>query len=207
MAMAFNMFLENARSRYLRAALLAALAALLTFYALRIIERNRQWGDPFLLYQHDAALEPQSFLLHANLGVEYFRRGMLAEAKREFILSNEAAPGKAYYTSMNNLGVIYAREGRIAEAMECYKKSIAQANYILAYNNLGEIYHALGRYQDEVANYEDAVRNLPPIADMIYRLAVAYYYVGDFGKARAAFQKVETMQPDYLETRKYLGAL
>ncbi|MBU1006275.1 MAG: tetratricopeptide repeat protein, partial [Candidatus Omnitrophica bacterium] len=119
--------------------------------ALKIRDRNREWSDPFVLYQKDAEREPDSFLLHCNLGVEYFRKGMLEDAKRELERSNNACPGRGYDVAYNNLGVISAREGDISRAISYYKSSILLNDYALAYENLGSLYNELGMREEALS--------------------------------------------------------
>ena len=103
--------LKLKKYRYLA---ISIFAIAVCFNAFKIIERNNEWNDPITLYKKDVQREPQSFLLHCNLGVEYFRRGMMAEAKKEFLASNKVCPRSGYDMAYNNLGVIYARERAIS---------------------------------------------------------------------------------------------
>ncbi len=161
MSMAIFGIMKRLASVRLRRVVGILVAFLMLFYVARIIERNREWRDPLVLYKTDVEKEPDSFLLHCNLGVEYFRKGMMDEAKKEFIASIEVAPGRGYDVAYNNLGVIYAREGRISEAIACYKQSIALNNYSLAYANLGELYNNLGMHKDAVLVLREGVELYP----------------------------------------------
>lgn len=192
------------RSRLLKYVSAVMLAALMVFYAARIIERNREWGEPFVLYQRDVEREPNSFLLHCNLGVEYFRRGMMDEAKKEFIASIRVSPGNGYDMAYNNLGVIYARQGNIPEAIANYKKSITLDNGPLAYANLGGLYNNLERYEDAMLLLEEGARLYPLDVEIRYQLGVAYYNTGRIEQARHAFKQVQDLHRDYSETRTFL---
>jgi len=162
--------LASARLRYVVGILVAFL---MLFYAVKIVERNREWRDPLVLYKTDVEKEPNSFLLHCNLGVEYFRKGMMEEAKKEFIASIEVAPGRGYDVAYNNLGVIYAREGKISEAITCYKQSIALNNYSLAYANLGELYNNLGMHEDALLVLREGVELYPLNSQLKSQLSLA----------------------------------
>ena len=159
------------RLKYLPVIILALVS---TFYTIRIIERNKEWGDPFTLYKNDVAREPASFLLHCNLGVEYFRRGMMEDAKKEFIASNETSPCHGYDVACNNLGVIYAREGKLQDAAYCYEKSIALNNYALAYENLGGLYNRLGMYKEAILLLEKASQLYPLNTEIKRQLEIAH---------------------------------
>lgn len=163
---------EIAGRRY-KSILIVFVALLGLFYVFRTIERNKEWKNPFILYQNDVRREPDSFLLHCNLGVEYFRRGMMEEARNEFIASNNSAPGIGYDVAYNNLGVICARKGNIPEAIRCYKTSIALNNYVLAYANLGELYNKLQRYDDAKLLLLEGARLYPLNAEIGCQLEIA----------------------------------
>ena len=174
MSITFFKIKDGAASRRVKYAAVLIMASLMLFYALRIIERNREWNDPFTLYQKDVEKEPNSFLLHCNLGVEYFRRGMMEEARKEFIASNKACPGRGYDVAYNNLGVIYAREGRIPEAVSCYKQSIALNNYALAYANLAELYNNLRMREDAVLVLKEGIKLYPLNDEIQHQLSAAH---------------------------------
>jgi len=194
-------------SRWQRYVFVALIVSLAIFYAVKIIERNKEWGDPFVLYKRDSEKEPNSFLLHCNLGVEYFRRGMLEDAKKEFILSNKVCPGQGYDVAYNNLGAIYAREGRISDAVSYYKQSIALNNYALAYANLGGVYNDLKMYKDAISVLGDGAGLYPLNIEILYQLGVAYYEDGQPGPAKQAFQRVEDIQKDYSKTKIFLDMI
>ncbi|MDP2981378.1 MAG: hypothetical protein Q8N67_04880 [Candidatus Omnitrophota bacterium] len=194
-------------SRWQKYVFVAIIVSLAIFYAVKIVERNKEWGDPFVLYKRDSEKEPNSFLLHCNLGVEYFRRGMLEDAKREFILSNKVCPGAGYDIAYNNLGVIYAREGAISEAVSYYKQSIALNNYALAYANLGGLYNNLKMYKDAISVLGDGAGLYPLNIEILYQLGAAYYEDGQLGLAKQAFQRVENIQKDYSKTKIFLDII
>ncbi len=173
MSMAIFGIMDRFASVRLRYIVGILVAFLMLFYVAKIIERNREWRDPLALYKTDVEKEPNSFLLHCNLGVEYFRKGMIEEAKKEFIASIEVAPGMGYDVAYNNLGVIYAREGKVREAITCYKQSMALNNYSLAYANLGELYSNLGMHKDALLVLREGVELYPLNSQLKSQLSLA----------------------------------
>jgi len=206
MSMAIFNIIEK-MSRWQRYIFVTMIVFLMIFYAVRIIERNKEWREPIVLYKNDSAREPDSFLLHCNLGVEYFRRGMMEDAKKEFILSNTVCPGAGYDISYNNLGVIYAREGRISEAIAHYKQSIALNNYALAYANLGGLYNNLKMHKDAISILKEGAMLYPLNIEILYQLGVAYYEDGHIDSAEQTFQKVERIQEGYSKTKIFLNLI
>lgn len=204
MSMAVFRIFDSLTRKKIRYIVTSLLVLLMLFYIFRIIERNKEWKEPFILYQRDSEREPNSFLLHCNLGVEYFRRGMLEHAKREFIAANEVSPGGGYDVAYNNLGVIYAREGNIQKAIECYKTSIALNNYELAFENLGELYNNLGMHKDAALLLEKGAELYPFDFKIKYQLGVVYYRIGKLDLARQRFKEVNELYGDYLQTGDFL---
>lgn len=203
-----SMAIFNSREpRKIRYLVTVVLIIVMPFYVIKIVERNKEWADPFLLYQRDVEREPNSFLLHCNLGVEYFRRDMLAEAKKEFITSNSVSPGVGYDVAYNNLGVIYAREGDLRRAISCYKSAILLNNYALSYANLGQLYNNLKMHKDAAFILKEGAMLYPLNVEIRYQLGVAYYKDGQALLARKLFQEVEEMHPGYSQTRMHLKSL
>lgn len=180
-------FYEAVRFKWAKSGIVILLCLLFGYYMFKTVNRNNEWHNPFLLYKLDSQKEPDSFLLHCNLGVEYFRRGMMKEAKDEFIASNKASPHGQYDVACNNLGVIYGREGNIEEAIAHYKKSIELNNYPLAYGNLGEIYNNMQRYKDTIQLLEKGRQLYPLNVEILYQLGKAYYYTNEITLARSIF--------------------
>lgn len=204
MSMAIVNIIDNIRFKWFKNLIIVLLGSLLIFYIVRIIARNKEWSDPFTLYENDSRREPDSFLLHCNLGVEYFRRGMMKEAEREFLLANRVSPSGNYDTACNNLGVIYAREGRIDDAISLYKNSIALNNYPLAYENLGGLYNKLGRYKEAVMVLEESAKLYPLNIEILYQLGAAYYSNGQLDLAKKAFLRVEGIKEGYSNVKMFL---
>jgi len=61
-----------------------SVAVLILVLSGRAFARTLDWVDNFTLYSHDLALQPDSFYLTNNVGVELYRRGQFEEAKPYF---------------------------------------------------------------------------------------------------------------------------
>jgi len=119
------------------------IAFLFVLFMIRVIIRNEQWANPLKLYQHDAKLSSNSFVLQNNVGVELFKQKRLAEAGQYFKKALEIEPN--YAVARNNYGVSLQNEGKIREAEEEYLLAIKLNNYYLAYANVANIYLKLGQ--------------------------------------------------------------
>lgn len=133
---------------------------LLFILSLRTIIREFDWRDGLTLYSQDIKNSQNSFDLENNLGVELFRVGDFANAKKHFQKSVELSP--QWWTNWNNLGAIYEREGNLEKAQEFYRKSIDNGQYYLAYENYAKILYKEGK-TEELKNFleNEALKVLP----------------------------------------------
>jgi tetratricopeptide (TPR) repeat protein len=144
-------FFERTQKKAVRKIITLAVVLLLGYYCVYTIKRSGDWADAMGLYQHDLKYEPNSFVLHNNVGVIHFRNGNFPEAKQAFLRAIEVSPDKKYEVAYNNVGVIYENEGNLPAAEEAYKTSIRLNRYELAYGNLKRVYLKQGRTKDAEA--------------------------------------------------------
>ena len=95
---------------------------------------------------------------HRNLGVAFYRTGMLAEAEREFRRVVELTPEAA--DARFQLGLIALRQARWADAIEAFNAAIDRAGRRPAMLfNLSLALEALGRFDEADAALADAVES------------------------------------------------
>lgn len=146
---------------------------LLVILASRTVVREFDWRDGLTLYSHDIKISQNSFDLENNLGVELFRIGDFAGAKKHFQKSVELSP--QWWTNWNNLGAIYEREGDLVRAQEYYRKSIDNGQYYLAYENYAKILYRKNKIEElKIFLEKEALIRLPnnqllrQLQDMLY---------------------------------------
>ncbi len=73
-------------------------------------------------YEKELKSNPDSDILHYNLGVLYSRKGLIGEAISEYEKALTINPqfSKAYF----NMGAIYANQGKIGEAIRLWEKTL-----------------------------------------------------------------------------------
>jgi protein O-mannosyl-transferase len=120
--------------------------ALIAALGVRSSIRGVDWYDNYTVCLHDLQIFPDSYDMHNNLGVEYFRRGKIPEAKAEFEKSVALAPG--WDINWNNLGAAYNRQGDVKKAQESYLKAMEHGTYYMAYENYAATLVAQGRYDE-----------------------------------------------------------
>lgn len=183
------------------------LAGVIIIFTGLTIVRNIEWQEPFKLYSHDVKYEPNSFLLHNNLGYEYYMQGNMALAKQAFFESIRVAPGNGYGTAMNNYAVILENEGRVEEAIPYFVKSIQVSQYQLAYANLGRILCMRREFSKAINILKEGSKIYPSHADIHFFLGVAYWQQGLKAEAKTTFQYLDNLYPNYKECRRIINAL
>jgi len=125
-----------ALTKYPRTATAVCLAVIVALGA-RSTLRSFDWHDNYTLCLHDLQIFPDSYDMHNNLGVELFRKGNVADAKKEFERSVELAPG--WDINWNNLGAAYNALGDPKEAEKAYLTSMQHGTYYMAYENYASV--------------------------------------------------------------------
>jgi|GEM_PF-380172 len=198
---------DKLKKSFWKRVFVASFAALICFYVFGTIKRNYEWGDPMRLYQHDVKYEPNSFILHNNIGVLYFRQGDFEKAKEAFLRSIEVSPGHKYEVAYNNLGAIYENEGNLRLAEQLYKRSIELNRCELAYGNLARLYLKEGKINEAI--YISTMGRLlyPLNPEVNYYLGVAYYHANRLEEAKAVFAELNKLHPGYKDIEVYLSNL
>jgi protein O-mannosyl-transferase len=141
-AMLGLLFDQLALTKFPRAGMTVCLAAILAL-SVRSSIRSLDWHDNYTLCLHDLQIFPDSYDMHNNLGVELFRKGKVAEAKKEFERSVELAPG--WDINWNNLGAAFNALGDSQQAEKSYLTSMEHGTYYMAYENYASVLLVQGR--------------------------------------------------------------
>jgi len=175
------------------------IATIVAFYAGLTIARNADWRVPLRLYEHDVALEPRSFLLHNNVGVEYYRHNNIPAAKAAFeaAIANSPNLPLGYGTALNNLGAIYEGHGDLVKAESLYIKSIASSQYELAYSNLARVLLMRGDTVNAIRYINDGLIQYPYNATLKMLLIGAYYTANRPDDAERDARSLLMMYPEY----------
>ncbi len=149
-------------------------------------------------YRSAVRLMPDFAEAHANLGLVYMLIGNYARAVAEQQEAIRLKPdlAEAHY----NLGNVYVRQGRYAEAAPAYREAIrlkpddAPPDSVVA----GVDAHQ-GAYTQRVARHQRATRRSG--------LANAYFNLRDYAAARAEYEQVLGIAPDFADAHYNLAIL
>jgi tetratricopeptide (TPR) repeat protein len=165
------------------------------------IARNLNWKDGLTLYTHDIKINPNSFDLNNNVGVELVRAGKQNEGKIHFEKSIELQP--KWHFAYNNLGAVYEGEGNFEKAEELYKKTLEMSDYHLALINLCALHTIkMKDYQKGEDSCTDAASKLPGNIAPWLHLTINKYQNGKQEEALNLATDLATQAPS--QGTKYL---
>jgi len=85
-------------------------------------QRSQLWGNSEAFFRHGIAADPESPLMHFNLGVVLHREHKIPEAMNEYATAIKMGP--RYVKAYGNLGVALLQIGRTADAILMLKKAL-----------------------------------------------------------------------------------
>jgi Flp pilus assembly protein TadD len=135
------------------------------------VMRNHDWRDARKLYAHDVAMEPKSFLLWNNVGVEAFRRGAMQDAADAFSRAISAGAGARYAMAYNNLGYVYQLSKMPQQAEAMFVKSLQLSPSERAFLNLCGLYIDAGQVEAAEKVLIQGAQSLPQSKSIAENLA------------------------------------
>src|SRR6266568_5063283 len=160
---------------------------------------------------------------HRNLGVAFYKTGMLDEATREFRRVAELRPGEPH--AHFYIGLVALKQARWREAMEALRLAAERGGGRPAvFHNLGFAYEQLGRLDDAEAAFgeaaawagefevaedfaEEGVEAYPSHAPLRNNLAVLKELAGDLPAAEDLVREARQNEPSLPQLSKNLGDL
>lgn len=145
---------------FMRRAIAISVGIVACLYAVRTVERNRDWRSDEMLYSKTLKAQPDAQVIHINLGVDYSEHNDWSAAEREWILA--LGPGKPSAVTLTNLGLVRMRQKRYSEAADLFDQAIAlRPAYMSPYENFAEMYEEMGRFADADKQFQKAVSLAP----------------------------------------------
>ena len=145
---------------FVRQAIAVSVGVVACFYAIRTVERNRDWRSDEVLYLKTLEAQPDAQVIHTNLGVDYSERNDWSAAEREWILALGA--GKPSAVTLTNLGLVRMREKRYSDAANLFNQAIAlRPTYMSPYEHFAEMYAEIGRLAEADKEFQKAVSLAP----------------------------------------------
>ena len=143
-----------------RQATAIGVAVVACLYAVRTVERNRDWRSDEVLYRKTLEAQPDAQVIHTNLGVDYSEHNDWSAAEREWVLA--LGPGKPSAVTLTDLGLVRMKEKRYSEAADLFDQALAiRPNYMAPYEHFAEMYAEMGRFADADKQFQKAVSLAP----------------------------------------------
>ena len=164
-------------------------------FSLLTIQRSLQWKNGLTLFTHDVSVNPGSFDLANNYGVELFRAGDTGAARKAFERSINLNP--AWWVAYNNAGAVSERLGDTQKAEALYRTSMDRGSYYLAYENLAKL--LLFKKEKPQEAKDVASRGLTAFrtsANLWLVYTVASYQTGNKNEAIAAARRLYALAPN-----------
>jgi protein O-mannosyl-transferase len=189
--------------RWLSVAAAGAIMATLVFLT---TQQAALYRSRISLYEAALALNPESWMLHNNLGLALVDQGKLDEAIKHYQSSLAAKPD--YYYALNNLGNTSNAQGRYTDAIDYYKRALEiKPSYAEAHNNLGL---ALLNYKDPqqaIEQFQEALKLDQSLDNAEYNWGLALGSLGQFEPAIAHYQQAIRLNPGNMEAYANMAAV
>ena len=166
-------------------------------------------------FQKAAALKPDRFRPHYNLGQIYEEQKRYKEAaaayKRALPLKIDESIGDEPIDAMRaafNLANVYALLNEHAQAVSTLQEIIRRLpEGETSHYNLGLSLAALGKHREAVNEFKEAIRLRPDYTDAYYNLGLAHIKLEEWPQAVEALKKTLEHKPDYAEAHYNLGLI
>ena len=144
-------------------------------------------------------LNPQSSLIHNNLGVALEYSGDLVSAIEHF--------GAAIGLDQNNaeahvnLGNAFQQQGDYNRAVDCYTMALKIAPSEKAYLGIGNTYREMFKPDHALSCYRNAIEISPNLIEAYNGIALIYHEQGKLDEAMQIYRKALSLPCDHTETQ------
>ena len=179
-------------------------AIVLPMFAVLTWRQAGMYTNMETLWQTTLAKNPDSSMVHYNLGHLLGDQGHIEEAMEQYQKAIQINPNSS--EAQYNLGLALAGQHRYGEAIENFHKAIRiNPDYCEALNNLGAAFAALGRFDEAIENYRRATQINPTFAEAQYNLGTTLAAQGQFEEAIQHFRRAVKINPNSPEAQYNLG--
>jgi tetratricopeptide (TPR) repeat protein len=144
--------------------------------------------------------------VHYRLGVLYRKQGRVDDARKAFALSEQLRRQQAENDQLRMECVQKLNQGTLAEARPVCQK-LYDPHDAQRLTTLGVLYAEHGDYPDAVEPLVLAARLNPQSPQMQYNLALCYFHMNQFEKARGPLEQAVGRWPDLFELNALYSAV
>jgi len=107
---------------------------------------------------------------------------------------------------LRDMGLCCMQTGRSKEAQRFFIRLRENPDHAaIAKFHLGQVAYESGKYNNAIQHFRAYLRERPDDTNVLARMAMAWFQMGDFSKAREACNKALLVNPEHLEARYALG--
>jgi tetratricopeptide (TPR) repeat protein len=170
-----------------------------------IVRRNLVWRDDLTLYSTTLRTDPDSYVMHLNLGTTYFAMRSFSAAEKELLLALRLKPDSA--NVLNALGCVYLEQGRLEDSARAFQSAIAyKPRWTDSHFNYGRLLNKLGQNDAALAEFRVAVKIGPLNATARLDLGEELADRGQLAEAEAELRESIRLYPS-LQARQDLADL
>jgi tetratricopeptide (TPR) repeat protein len=159
--------------------------------------QTRIYHDPLTLWLDTLGKNPNSWMVHTNLGKAFDAAGDAARSIAHHERALELAP---HLPELHrNVGIVRMRQGRVEEALQAFQQAIEiDPTYPETYFSLGNHHLDRGEFEQAIAQYEKAIELAPEYAPAWANLGLAQLELRRLDDAIASLQRALELNP-YLQ--------
>jgi tetratricopeptide (TPR) repeat protein len=166
--------------------------------------RNLEYRDAMTLYTTTLKANPDSTLMHLNLGYLEQQRGNNAEAMAHFQAALRLDPSMPNVHL--NLGAVLFAMGRVPEAIAEDEIAVRlNPAFAKGHVNLGLALAAANRGSEAIAEYQSALALDPQLAEAAFFLGLSFVQANRFEEAIASYERALAIRPIYDVAENNLG--
>jgi len=175
---------------------------------LGLLSWNRAWvfENEKVLWTDELAKNPNCWVGHYNLGVEWLQRGRMGEAMAEYREAVRINPNDA--DAYVNMGTAYFQAGRLDESIANYRRGVEiNDNYAMAHDNLGAALLQKGQVDEAISEFQKALKLNPNYADVDSNYGWALFKKGRMDEAIARLHEALRINPKHQAAQANLAAV
>lgn len=148
--------------------------------------------------------DPTSVQARIALGYEYASQGFLEEARTQFQVAANLAPGFA--DVRYNLSLLYVAEGRAEEALEEFRRALAlNPSYLPARHSMSHLLCRMGQYEQGLREYARILKQGFQSGDMLVQMGKAALALDRTDEALHYLERAIFLNPDFASSYYYSG--
>jgi tetratricopeptide (TPR) repeat protein len=185
---------------------IVALIAIVTFYTVGTIQRNRVWKSGYTFWSNVIEKYPDNARARYNMGAAYFNRKQFKKSINEYQEAINLDPNflEAHYRA----GDVYERLERYDDAINEYRLVLAIGpDSPVVHNDLGLLLYKRGEYDEAISHYKRALMKNPNSSDAHFNLANVYRKKGLTEKAIHEYKEVLKRDDKHFSANNNLGIL